>query len=187
MGRRRKQGKRTPSGRISRAGMETPSQKALDARSRHYGITKTQAGNPMCATVIGRLCMKRALPIVPEMRGVGHKSKDLTHDHLYEAYECFSKKREAYLSAIHAKTFSTGSYLYDFQSEEDYEEWVAKAKYQYGRVCCEIDSVARMMLEDERRIAGTKQQLEILSCALVSIGVHFGLWADNDNKTADIC
>lgn len=79
-GRKRKPGKRYPSGKrmpkeLQREAVST----ALDARQRHYGVTGRQARDRRLGTVLGRLVFRKV--ITPEQYQAGEQFAALVHRH----------------------------------------------------------------------------------------------------------
>lgn len=79
-GRKRKPGKRYPSGKrmpkeLQREALST----VLDARQRHYGVTNRQARDQRLGTVLGRLAFRDV--ITAEQYQAGEQFADLVHHH----------------------------------------------------------------------------------------------------------
>lgn len=79
-GRKRKPGKRYPSGKrvpqeLQREALST----VLDARQRHYGVTRRQAGDQRLGTVLGRLAFREM--ITAEQYQAGEQFAALVHHH----------------------------------------------------------------------------------------------------------
>ncbi|MBY0303630.1 MAG: hypothetical protein K2W86_00570 [Sphingomonas sp.] len=82
-GRKRKTGKRHPSGKLVQpSGAETQREvmaTVLDARQRHYGVTARQARDERLGTALGRLAFGEV--ITAEQHAAGQKYAEIYHRH----------------------------------------------------------------------------------------------------------
>lgn len=79
-GRKRKPGKRYPSGkRMPDALQHEVLSTVLDARRRHHGVTSSQARDHRLGTALGRLAFREA--ITPEQHQAGEQFAALVHHH----------------------------------------------------------------------------------------------------------
>lgn len=133
-GRKRKAGKREPSGRRSRAKSAvtlagaarvddmTPKvavSVAVAARCRHFGITEAQATHPDAGTVIGRLMLAKRITA----------AQRLAADRYVDAYEAWRKAILARSSTGGGAPASAGDMI-----SESYETWCKAAILRWLRL-----------------------------------------------------
>jgi hypothetical protein len=127
-GRKRKQGKRTPSGRLSRAKAEVRMRMAeterqamatvLEARQRLFGVTERKAKDPMAGTAVGRLCLS------------GQLSADQ-----YDVAVRYMDARASYQSSmLTRKGGGEGGSIHDVEDSESYERWCEHARKVWDEI-----------------------------------------------------
>jgi hypothetical protein len=192
-GRKRKSGKRHPSGKLVQpSGAETQREvmaTVLEARQRHYGVTAKQARDERLGTALGRLAFTAS--ITAEQYAAGQKYAEIYHRH--HAVMGWPLPFPASVTALLASDGVLGGV-----GAPPSRELIEKVRRHYGAVlnvlnCCDRDrldapgkapSVAayRLVCLDEDAGGWPQADRHNLSFALDALAELFGMARDSHRK-----
>lgn len=168
-GRKRKVGKRHPSGKLVQPGAAETQREAmatvLEARQRHYGVTARQARDERLGTALGRLAFGQV--ITAEQYAAGQKYGEVYHRH--HAVLGWPMPFPASVTALLASDGVLGG-----AGAPPSRELVEKVRRHYGAVLDVFDQC------DRDRLHAPGKAPSVLAYRLVCLDEDAGAWPQAD-------
>lgn len=169
-GRKRKTGKRHPSGKLVQpSGAETQREvmaTVLEARQRHYGVTARQARDERLGTALGRLAFTAC--ITAEQYAAGQKYAEIYHRH--HAVMGWPMPFPASVTALLASDGVLGGGV----GAPPSRELIEKVRRHYGAVLDVLDQC------DRKRLDAPGKAPSVLAYRLVCLDEDAGGWPQTD-------
>lgn len=168
-GRKRKAGRRHPSGKLVQPGAAETQREAmatvLEARQRHYGVTARQARDERLGTALGRLAFGQV--ITAEQYAAGQKYGEVYHRH--HAVMGWPMPFPASVTALLASDGALGG-----AGAPPSRELVEKVRRHYGAVLDVFDQC------DRERVDAPGKAPSVLAYRLVCLDEDAGGWPQAD-------